>query len=146
MIMPPSSAQEMLKTNLMGTFMVSREASKLMRKAKWGRIINIGSMAASLEPIGDSMYSACKAGISTLANVMAKELAPLNVTCNTLAVSAIKTDMLAQLPQDKIAKVIAGLPIPRFAEPDDIFNVLDFLASERSSYITAQTIYLGGVN
>lgn len=146
MIMPPAAAQAMLNTNLMGPFMVSREASKLMRQTKWGRIINIGSMAASLEPIGDSMYAACKAGLATLTNVMAKELAPLNITCNTLAVSAIKTDMLAQLPQEKIAKVIAGLPIPRFAEPDDILNVLDFLASERSSYITAQTIYLGGVN
>jgi len=146
MIMPPAAAQAMLSTNLMGPFMVSREASKMMRKAKWGRIINIGSMAASLEPIGDSMYAACKAGLTTLTNVMAKELAPLNITCNTLAVSAIKTDMLAQLPQDKIAQVIASLPIPRFAEPDDILNVLDFLASERSSYITAQTIYLGGVN
>lgn len=146
MIMPSASVQAMLNTNLLGPFIVSREASKMMRKAKWGRIINIGSMAASLEPIGDSVYAACKAGLSTLANVMAKELAPLNITCNTLAVSAIKTDMLAQLPQDKIAQVIASLPIPRFAEPDDILNVLDFLASERSSYITAQTIYLGGVN
>jgi 3-oxoacyl-[acyl-carrier protein] reductase len=146
MIMPPAAAQAMVNTNLVGPFMVSREASKMMRKTKWGRIINIGSMAASLEPIGDSMYAACKAGLATLANVMAKELAPVNITCNTLAVSAIKTDMLSQLPQDKIAKVIAGLPIPRFAEPDDILNVLDFLASERSSYITAQTIYLGGVN
>ncbi len=146
MIMPPAAAQAMVNTNLMGPFMVSRETSKMMRKSKWGRIINIGSMAASLEPIGDSMYAACKAGLSTLANVMAKELAPLNITCNTLAVSAIMTDMLSQLPQDKIAEVIARLPIPRFAEPDDILNVLDFLASERSSYITAQTIYLGGVN
>ena len=146
MIMPIAATQAMLNTNLIGAFMVSREASKLMRRAKWGRIINIGSMAASLEPIGDSMYAASKAALSTMANVMAKELAPLNVTCNTLAVSAIKTDMLAQLAQDKIAEVIASLPIPRFAEPDDILNVLDFLASERSSYITAQTIYLGGVN
>ncbi|MES2151903.1 MAG: SDR family oxidoreductase [Pseudomonadota bacterium] len=146
MIMPPAAAQAMLNTNLLGAFMVSREASKMMRKAKWGRIINIGSMAASLEPIGDSMYAACKAGLATLANVMAKELGPLNITCNTLAVSAIKTDMLSQLPQDKIAQVIAGLPLPRFAEPDDILNVLDFLASDRSSYVTAQTIYLGGVN
>ena len=54
--------------------------------------------------------------------------------------------MLEQLPQEKIAQVIAGLPIPRFAEPDDVLNVIDFLASERSSYITAQTIYLGGAN
>jgi 3-oxoacyl-[acyl-carrier protein] reductase len=146
MIMPPAAAQAMLNTNLLGTFMVSREASKMMRKAKWGRIINIGSMAASLEPIGDSMYAACKAGVSTLANVMAKELAPLNVTCNTLGVSGIKTDMLDQLPKDKIAAVIAGLPLPRFAEPDDILNVIDFFASERSAYVTAQTVFLGGVN
>jgi len=146
MIMPPAAAQAMINTNLLGTFMVSREASKMMRKAKWGRIINIGSMAASLEPIGDSVYAACKAGVSTLANVMARELAPLNVTCNTLGISGIQSDMLAQLPKEKIAAVIAGLPLPRFADPDDILNVLDFFASERSSYITAQTVFLGGVN
>jgi len=146
MIMSPAAALAMINTNLFGTFMVSREASKMMRKAKWGRIINIGSMAASLEPIGDSVYAACKAGVSTLANVMARELAPLNVTCNTLGVSGIKTDMLEQLPKDKIAAVIASLPLPRFAEPDDILNVIDFFASERSAYITAQTVFLGGVN
>jgi 3-oxoacyl-[acyl-carrier protein] reductase len=146
MIMPPASAQAMFNTNLMGAFLVSREASKLMRKARWGRIINIGSMAVSLEPIGDSVYAATKAGLAKLANVMAKELAPVNITCNTLSITAIKTDMLAQLPQNKISSVIAGLPIPRYAEPDDIFNIIDFLSSVRSSYITAQTIYMGGVN
>jgi 3-oxoacyl-[acyl-carrier protein] reductase len=146
MIMPPAAAQAMINTNLLGTFMVSREASKMMRKSKWGRIINIGSMAASLEPIGDSVYAACKAGVSTLANVMARELSPLNVTCNTLGVSGIQSDMLDQLPKDKIDAVISGLPLPRFAEPDDILNVLDFFASDRSSYITAQTVFLGGVN
>ncbi len=144
--MPPSQAQAMINTNLMGAFMVSRAASKLMRKGKWGRFINIGSMAVSLEPIGDSVYAACKAGLTTLANVMAKELAPLNITCNTLSITAIKTDMLSQLPADKIDAVIASLPIPRYAEADDIFNIIDFLASERSSYISAQTIYMGGVN
>jgi 3-oxoacyl-[acyl-carrier protein] reductase len=146
MIMAPAAAQAMVNTNLMGAFLVSRESSKLMRRQKWGRIINISSMAASLEPIGDSMYAATKAGLATMTNVMAKELAPLNITCNTLAVSAIATDMLAQLPQDKVAQVVAGLPLPRFAEPDDVMNVLDFFASERSSYVTAQTVYLGGAN
>lgn len=146
MIMSPGDAQEMLNVNLMGAFMVSREAAKMMRKRKWGRIINISSIMASLEPVGGSVYAACKVALSTLANVMAKELASMNVTCNTLAISAIPTDMMSKLPQENIAQVIASLPIPRLAEPDDIFNVLDFLASERSSYITAQTIYLGGVH
>ena len=146
MIMAPAAAAAMLNTNLLGAFMVSREAAKLMRRGKWGRIVNIGSMAAGLEPIGDSLYAASKAGLATMGNVMAKELAPLGVTCNTLAVSAIGTDMLAQLPQGKVDEVVASLPLPRYAEPDDVFNVLDFLCSERSSYVTAQTIYLGGVN
>jgi 3-oxoacyl-[acyl-carrier protein] reductase len=146
MVMAPAAAQAMLNTNLLGAFLVSRESSKLMRRGKWGRIVNISSMAASLEPIGDSMYAATKSGLATMTNVMAKELAPLNITCNTLAVTAIETDMLAQLPQDKVAQVVAGLPLPRFAEPDDVFNVLDFLVSERSSYVSAQTIHLGGVN
>ena len=146
MIMPPAAAQAMLNTNLFGAFMVSREAAKMMRRAKWGRIINIGSMAASLEPIGDSIYAATKAGVATLANVLARELGPLGVTCNTLAITAIDSEMLAQLPRDKIEAIIERLPIARFAEPDDILNVIDFLVSDRSGYITAQTIWLGGVN
>lgn len=146
MIMSPAAAAAMVNTNLLGTFLVSREAAKLMRKGKWGRIINVGSMAASLEPIGDSMYAATKAAVSTLANVMAKEYGPLGITCNTLGITAIATDMLAQLPKDRIDAVVGGLPLPRYAVPDDLFNVVDFFASERSGYITAQTVFLGGVN
>lgn len=146
MIMPAANAQAMVETNLLGTFFVSREAAKLMRAAKTGRIINIGSMAASLEPMGDSIYAACKAGVSTLANVMAKEFSGFNVTCNTLGITAIETDMLNQLPRDKIDAIIKALPVPRYAVEDDIFNVIDFFASDRSSYITAQTVFLGGIN
>ncbi len=146
MIMPPAAAQAMVNVNLLGPFLVSREAAKMMRKTKWGRIINIGSMAASLEPVGDSVYAACKAGLSTLANVMAKEFASMNVTCNTLGINAIESDMLFQLPREKIEDIIASLPVPRFSRPEDILNVIDFFASERSSMITAQTVFLGGVN
>jgi len=146
MIMPPAAAQAMVNVNLLAPFMVSREAAKFMRKTKWGRIINIGSMAASLEPMGDSVYAATKAGLSTLANVMAKEFGPMNVTCNTLGITAIDSDMLSQLPREKIEAIIAGLPVPRFATADDILNVIDFFAAEASSYITAQTVFLGGVN
>jgi 3-oxoacyl-[acyl-carrier protein] reductase len=146
LIMPTSGVRNMIDTNLVAPFFVSREAAKLMRKEKWGRIINIGSMASSLEPVGDSVYAACKAGLRTMGNVLAKELASFNITVNTLAISAIETDMLAQLPREQIRSVIGSLPIPRFATADDILNVIDFFASERSAYITAQTIFLGGVN
>jgi 3-oxoacyl-[acyl-carrier protein] reductase len=146
MIMPPAAAQAMVNVNLLAPFMVSREAAKFMRKTKWGRIINIGSMAASLEPMGDSVYAATKAGLSTLANVMAKEFGPMNVTCNTLGITAIDSDMLSQLPREKIEAIIAGLPVPRFATAEDILNVIDFFAAEASGYVTAQTVFLGGVN
>lgn len=149
MIMPIKNAIDMLQVNLLGVFMVSREAAKLMRKTQRGSIINIGSMAASLEPMGDSIYAATKAGIITLANVMAREFSSMNITCNTIGISAIETDMLQShtpVAQEKIKEIIANLPIPRMAKADDILNVIDFFAAERSSYITAQTIYLGGIH
>jgi len=112
MIMPLINAQDMVNVNLLGVFILSREASKLMRgKASNGRIINIGSMASSLEPIGDAIYAATKAGIITLANVMAKELASYNITCNTLAITAIETDMLkshSSTAQIKISEIKGG--------------------------------------
>lgn len=149
MIMPVKAALDMVNVNLLGVFFVSREASKLMRGKEYGRIINIGSMASSLEPVGDSIYAATKAGISSIANVMAKELSSMNITCNTLAITAIETDMLrshSETAQVKIKEIVHNLPIPRMAAIDDIINVIDFFASDRSSYITAQTIYLGGIN
>lgn len=149
MIMPVKNAVDMVNVNLLGTFFVSREAAKLMRKAQRASIINIGSMAASLEPMGDSIYAATKTAIITLANVMAREFSSMNITCNTIGITAIDTDMLRShtaSAQEKIKDIIGNLPIPRMATKDDILNVIDFFASERSSYITAQTIYLGGIN
>jgi 3-oxoacyl-[acyl-carrier protein] reductase len=80
---------------------------------------------------------------------MAKELSPMNITCNTLAITAIETDMLnshSATAQVKIKEIIKSLPIPRMASHADILNVIDFFAADRSSYVTAQTIYLGGIN
>lgn len=130
LIMPQASAQAMVNVNLLAPFLISREAAKWMRKTKWGRIINISSMAVSLEPVGDSMYAATKAGLVTMTNVMAKEFAAINVTCNTLAISAIETEMLRQIPRAKIDRIVAALPLQRLAIDDDILNVVDFFASQ----------------
>lgn len=146
MILPAASAQDMVKTNLLGTFLVSREAAKLMRKGKWGRIVGVSSMAVSLEPMGDSVYAATKAAVTTLANIMAKELAATNITCNTIGITAFETDMLSQLPRDKVDAVIATLPLARMATREDVAHVLDFFCGPGSGCITAQTVYLGGVH
>ena len=146
MILPPANAAAMVSVNLLGSFYVAREAARLMRKKKFGRIINISSMAVCLEPQGDSIYAATKAASEKMTNILAKELAGHNITCNSLAISAYETDMYAQLMREKIDAVVAGLTLPRLATDDDILNVIDFFVSERSSYITAQTIRLGGVS
>jgi len=142
--MSGDDALKMVLTNLWGAFMVTKDAVKMMNEG--GRVINISSMAVALEPMGDSMYAACKAGLNKMSNIMAKEFAFMGITVNTLAISAIDTDMSRQLNKEKLDKVVAGLPIPRYATMDDITNVIDFFCSPKSSYITAQTIYLGGVH
>jgi 3-oxoacyl-[acyl-carrier protein] reductase len=146
LIMPIKSADAMIRINILAPFIVAREAAKLMKNNKWGRIIGMSSMAVSLEPMGDSIYAASKAALEKINNVLAKELAGFNITCNSIGISAIESDMLAQLPRDKINDIIAKLPINRFAKIQDIINVVDFYSSDSSSLITAQTIYLGGVN
>jgi 3-oxoacyl-[acyl-carrier protein] reductase len=146
LLMPAERAEEMVRTNVLGVLYVSREAAKLMRKAKWGRIITIGSMASALEPVGDSIYAATKSAAMTLSGVLAKEFASYGITVNTLAVTAFETDMLDQLSRPTVDDVIASLPIPRYPTVEDIVNVVDFFASPKSSYVTAQTVYLGGVH
>jgi 3-oxoacyl-[acyl-carrier protein] reductase len=143
---PAPRAEEMVRTNLLGSFYVSREAAKLMRRSESGRIINIGSMHTVLEPVGASIYAATKAALATLTGVLAKELSSYGITVNSLAITALETDMLGQLSRDLVEELVASLPIPRLATPDDVTNVVDFFASPASSYITAQTIYLGGVH
>ena len=142
---PEEDIIKMVQVDLLAHILVTRECLKLMNN-EWGRIINISSMAVSLEPKGDSVYAACKAGLTTWHNILAKEVAFRNITCNTVGISAIETDMLRQLNKEKIDKVVAALPLSRYATVEDITNVVDFFCSEKSDYITAQTIYLGGVH
>jgi 3-oxoacyl-[acyl-carrier protein] reductase len=144
--MPGFDAYQMIMVDLLAPFLVCREASKLMYDIPYGRIINIGSIADVCEAMGDSVYAACKAGLKTMTNILAKEYARQNITCNTLAISAIDTDMLAQHKPETVDALVKTFPIPRKATIDDITNVIDFFCSEKSGYITSQTIYLGGLH
>jgi 3-oxoacyl-[acyl-carrier protein] reductase len=146
-LVPVAGAEEMVKTNILGLLYVAREAAKLMRKNNYGRIVNIGSIHAQIAPIGASIYAASKSAQETLVQVLSKEFADWKITVNTLALSPIETSMLrASGTPAVIQAVIDGLTIPRLAEPDDVMNGLDFYLSERSGFITGQTIYLGGVH
>ena len=148
-IIPAKNVEDMINVNFKGAFLITRESAKLMRKSKYGRIINISSMAVVLEPMGDAIYAATKAAITSVCNILAKEFSSMNITCNTIGITAIETDMLnSHTPSAKIKikEIIENLPIPRVAKIEDILHVIKFFGSEESSYITAQTIYLGGLH
>ena len=139
-------ASSMININFLGAFIVSKEAAKLMMKNKFGRIINIGSICSTVEPIGASIYSATKAAIHSLSNSLAKEFASFNITSNTIALSPFPTDMLNTISQKDIDWYLSEQKIKRLATIDDITNVVEFLCSEKSSFITAQFIQLGGIS
>lgn len=138
------SAETVIRTNFLGAVVVSRECAKLMIKKKFGRIINVSSMAVPLCSIGSSVYSASKSALTQFTKVLAKELAEHGITCNVLGVSAIETGIWKTLPPKKIEESLNALALKRPATISDITNVIDFFASEASSNITGQVIYLGG--
>jgi 3-oxoacyl-[acyl-carrier protein] reductase len=141
----PAEMERTIRTNMLGAMYVSREAVRKMRKTG-GRIVNIGSIHMALEPIGASVYTASKTGMAAFAHVLAKEVAPYGITVNTLGMASIETDMLAEVPSAKVAEFIAGLPIPRLSTIEDVMNVIDWFVARESSFITAQTVYLGGIH
>jgi 3-oxoacyl-[acyl-carrier protein] reductase len=139
-------ASEMININFLGAFIVSKEAAKLMMKSKYGRIVNIGSICSTVEPIGASIYSATKAALHSLSNSLAKEFSSFNITSNTIALSPFPTDMLNTISQKDIDWYLNEQKIKRLATIDDITNVVEFFCSEKSAFITAQFIQLGGIS
>jgi 3-oxoacyl-[acyl-carrier protein] reductase len=138
------SAKTTFEVNFMGTFLLSREASKIMMRNSYGRIINFGSMAVRLEEMGESIYTASKAAIISMTRIMAKELNGYGITCNVVAPSAIKTDLTDAIDPNALRKVLQRNAINEFGEMSDVSNTIDWLVAPESSAITGQVIYLGG--
>jgi len=145
-ILPVILVEEMLNINILGTFLMTREAIKIMQKSNFGRIINISSMADPIEPVGDSIYAATKAAINKMSNIMAKEYAGFGITSNTIMVSYIPTKMSLKLDQEKIQTLLDTLPIKQTASYKDIANIINFLILDESNLITSQCIGLNGIH
>ena len=144
MLTPLPAARRVLDTNVTGTLLVSREAAKVMAGARFGRIVNFGSVAAPLRLEGEAVYAASKAAVVTLTEVLARELAAFGITVNTVAPSVVRTHLTSQVPRDKIEDLISRQAIGREATVDDIANVVDFYLRPESDFLTGQTLYLGG--
>ena len=134
---------KVIDINLKGTFLCAQAALGPMMEQKSGRIINTASIGA-LGNIGQANYSASKAGVIGLTKTLALEAARYNIKVNCVSPGATNTAMTANMPEEIIKMVTAKIPLGRFAEPKDIANVHLFLASEESSYITGQVIFVDG--
>ncbi|TNE36125.1 SDR family oxidoreductase [bacterium] len=145
LLTPQSTVEKVFDTNFKGTFNFSREVGKVMSRQKFGRIINFTTVARPLNLEGEAVYAASKSAVETYTKVLAKELGHLGITCNLIGPSPIKTDLIKNVPKDKIDKLISMQAIPQFSEFKDVSNVTDFFLSDESNMITGQTIYLSGV-
>ncbi|MDX9814018.1 MAG: SDR family oxidoreductase [Sulfurimonadaceae bacterium] len=140
------SISKLFDTNFLGTFLFSREVAKVMMKQKSGRIINFSTVAKPLKLEGEAVYAASKAAIESFTQIAAKELSPFNITINAIGPTPVETDLIKAVPKDKIDELVEKQAIKRFATFEDIANVCDFFIDEKSSFITGQVLYLGGVN
>jgi 3-oxoacyl-[acyl-carrier protein] reductase len=135
---------EVINVNLNGTFACSREAIKLMAKAKSGRIVNISSVVGEMGNAGQANYCASKAGIIGFTKAVAREYAKRNITVNAVAPGFIETDMTGVLADSVREELLKQIPANRFGVADDIANAVFFLVSDLGSYVTGQVLAVNG--
>lgn len=133
-----------IDANLKGCFNTIKAVSRQMLKQRAGRIINITSVSGILGNAGQANYAASKAGIIGLTKTMARELASRGITVNAVAPGFVDTDMTQVLPENVKEAATAQIPLGRFGKPEDIANMVAYLASEKASYITGQIISVDG--
>ncbi len=146
LLTPYETAKNIFKTNFFGAFLFCREAAKVMTRQKKGRIVNFTTVAAPLRLEGEALYAASKAALENLTQVLAFEMAPYGVTVNAVGPAPVATDLIKNVPPEKIETLLARQAFPRLGTVEDVANVTDFYLHERSGGITGQIIYLGGVH
>jgi 3-oxoacyl-[acyl-carrier protein] reductase len=142
--MDDSAWQEVIDTNLKGTFQFCRAVGVLMMRQRYGRIINITSVSGLMGNPGQANYSASKAGVIGFSRTIARELASRGITVNAVAPGFITTDMTNVLPEKVKTEVKERVPVRRLGEPEDIADLVCYLASPSAGYITGQVIAVDG--
>jgi 3-oxoacyl-[acyl-carrier protein] reductase len=142
---PIDVARRIIETNFLGTFLFTQSGVRLLRAAKHPRIVNISTVAVPLALEGEAVYAASKSAVETFTRVTARELGQWGITCNAVGPSPVRTDLTRNVPEQAMAKLIARQAVPRWAEPADVVNVVDFFLRPDSGLVTGQVVYLGGV-
>ncbi|MFS8640149.1 MAG: 3-oxoacyl-[acyl-carrier-protein] reductase [Symbiobacteriaceae bacterium] len=142
--MKESDWDDVLHTNLKGAFLCIKAVARPMMKARYGRIINIGSVAGLAGNVGQANYAAAKAGLVGLTRAAARELGSRNITVNCIAPGAIDAGMLLELTEEQRNSFLRQIPLERFGRPEDVAAAVVFLAGPGAAYITGQTIAVDG--
>jgi 3-oxoacyl-[acyl-carrier protein] reductase len=142
--MKPADWDLVLKINLQGAFLVAQQAMPGMMRNRWGRIVNMASVVGQAGSPGQANYAASKAGLIGLTKALAQELGSRGITVNAVAPGYIDTDMTRGLPEELKKKMLAGVPLGRMGQPEDVANAVKFLASDEASYITGHVLAVNG--
>lgn len=142
--MTPDQWRAVIDTNLTSCFNLCRLAIEPMRAAGFGRIVNISSINGQKGQMGQSNYSAAKAGIIGFTKALAQETAKKGITVNAVAPGYVNTDMVAAVPEKVLQGIIAGIPVGRLGEADDIARAVLFLASDAAGFVTGSTLTVNG--
>ena len=140
----PPDWDRIIDVNLRGLFLCTKAAARRMIRQRYGRIVNLTSVAGQMGNVGQSVYAASKAGIEGFTKSMARELAPRGVTVNAVAPGFIETEMTASLNEETRGRYLEAIPLGRFGGGDDVARTVAFLAGSGGAYITGQTIAVNG--
>ncbi len=143
-MMTEDEFDSVIDTNLKGSFNCCKHIAKKMMKQKYGRILNISSVVGLMGNAGQVNYAASKAGLIGMTKSMARELAKKNILVNAIAPGFIQTEMTDKIPQEIKEEMMKNIPLQRLGSPSDIADAVEFLISDKSSYITGQVLSVNG--